>query len=249
MRVTNNTILITGGATGIGFELAKIFSNNGNEVIICGRRKNKLDEAKERIPQLHTKVCDLTKENERQSLLDWVLTEFKDINILINNAGIQRIIDFKKANYNLFVNGNEIETNLVAPIHLSTLFIPNLMKQKESAIINISSGLGFIPLAIMPIYCSTKSALHSLSLSLRYQLRDTSVKVFEIIPPMVDTELDNDEREMRGQTERGIQPSTVALETLKAIEEDKYEYAIGQAENLRLGSRNAPEQIFNSMNK
>jgi uncharacterized oxidoreductase len=249
MKIRGNTILITGGATGIGFSLAETFAKAGNEIIICGRRKNKLEEAKEKLPQIHTKVCDLSKDIERRSLYDWVSSNFKDMNILVNNAGVQRMIDFKKGTSELFNGDDEIEINLKAYIHLAAYFIPMFMKRKEAAIINVSSGLGFVPLAIMPVYCATKAAIHSFSLSLRHQLRDTSVKVFEVIPPIVDTELDKGARDQRGQEDRGIPPAEVAKAVIDGVEKDEYEIAIGMAQNLRMGSKNNFEQIFHSMNR
>jgi uncharacterized oxidoreductase len=249
MKIRGNTILITGGATGIGFSLAEEFVRAGNEVIICGRRKNKLEEAKGKLPQIHTKVCDLSKDTERGSLFDWISSNFKDINILVNNAGIQRMIDFKKGTSELFNGEDEIEINLKAYVHLAAYFIPMFMKRKEAAIINVSSGLGFVPLAIMPVYCATKAAIHSFSLSLRHQLRDTSVKVFEVIPPIVDTELDKGARGRRGQEDRGIPPAEVAKAVVAGVEKDEYEITIGMAQNLRMGARNNFDQIFQNMNR
>jgi len=249
MKIRGKTILITGGATGIGFSLAEAFVRAGNKVIICGRRKNKLEEAKEKLQQIHTKVCDLSKEGERRSLYDWTSSNFKDINILVNNAGIQRMIDFKNGTGELFNGEDEIEINLKACIHLSAYFIPIFMKQKEAAIINVSSGLGFVPLAIMPVYCATKAAIHSFSLSLRHQLRNTSIKVFEIIPPTVDTELDKGARAQRGQGDRGIPPAEVAKAVIDGLGKDEYEIAIGMAQNLRMGSKNNFDQIFQNMNR
>ena len=166
MKINGNTILITGGATGIGFALAQAFVREDNEVIICGRREQKLKEAKNKLPQIHTTVCDLSKGKEREALYNWLKSNFKDLNILVNNAGIQRMIDFKNGIYNLSEGENEIDINLTAPIHLSAYFIPDLIRQKESAIINISSGLAFIPIASMPVYCATKAAMHSFSVSI-----------------------------------------------------------------------------------
>jgi len=249
MKINGNTILITGGATGIGFALAEAFVKEDNEVIICGRREDKLREAKSKLPQIHTKVCDLSKGKEREALYNWIKSNNIDINILVNNAGIQRMVDFKKGIYDLSKGENEIEINLTAPIHLSAYFIPDLLKQKESAIINVSSGLAFVPIAVMPIYCATKAAMHSFSVSIRHQLRDTSIKVFEVIPPTVDTELDKGARDERGQDDKGIPPSEVAKATLKALEKDEYEIAIGMAQNLRMGARNNPEKIFQGINQ
>lgn len=249
MKVKGNTILITGGATGIGFSLAEAFVNAGNEVIICGRRENKLKEAKDKLPQIHTKRCDLSKGEERKLLYDWVISNFKNINMLVNNAGIQRMIDLKKGTQDLLDGEDEIEVNLKAYIHLSAYFIPLFLKRKEAAIVNISSGLAFIPIAIMPVYCATKAAVHSFSLSLRHQLKNTPIKVFEIIPPTVDTELDRGAREEREQEERGISPSEVAEATIRALENDEYEVVVGMAKNLLMGSRNNPEQVFQNINR
>lgn len=248
MHTSGNTILITGGATGIGFTLADALLRKGNEVLICGRREDKLAEAKKKLPKLHTIRCDVANAEDRKRLLDWVVTNFGSLNILVNNAGIQREIDFKKGTVDLMSGENEIEINLQAPVHLSALFIPHLIKQKEAAIVNISSGLAFVPIAIMPVYCATKAAIHSFSLSLRHQLKDTSIKVFEIIPPTTDTELDRGARDKRGQADRGAKPEIVVAATMEALEKDNFEIAIGQAEFLRDSSRKDPEGIFRRIN-
>jgi uncharacterized oxidoreductase len=248
VETKNNTILITGGATGIGFSLAETLVNAGNKVIICGRREGKLKEARDKLPQIQTKVCDVSREKERESLFNWVKSNFKDFNVLINNAGIQRMVNLKKGTRDLFSGENEVETNLIAPIYLSAYFIPLLLKKKESAIINVSSGLGFVPIASMPVYCATKAAVHSFTLSLRYQLRDTSIKVFEIIPPAVDTELGKGAAE-EGDEYRGIPPSEVAKATLTAIANNEYEIVVGEAKGLVMGARTNPERAFQNINQ
>ena len=248
MKTKNNTILITGGATGIGLAVAEVFLKADNEVVICGRRKHRLLEAKSKLPQVHIKTCNVADAEDRKALFAWTTAHFPNVNILVNNAGIQRQIDFKKGTQDLLNGENEIETNLQAPIHLSALFIPHLMKQKEAAIVNISSGLGFIPIAAMPVYCATKAALHSFSWSLRHQLRETTINVFEIVPPTVDTELDQGARAQREQADRGIHPKEVAEATLRALEKDEFETAVGQAQFLRMGARTEPEQIFQTIN-
>ena len=249
MKVNGNTIVITGGATGIGFALAEALVKGGNEVIICGRRKSLLKEAKRKLPQLHIKVCDVSQERQRKDLVSWVSLHFEDVNILVNNAGIQRMIDFTSGTSNRDPDEDEIDINLKAPVRLSEMFIPLLMKQKQAAIVNVSSGLGFCPIAVMPVYCATKAALHSFTMSLRHQLRNTSIKVFEIIPPTVDTDLDKGARDRRGQEDRGIPASEVALAAIKALEKDEYEIAVGMAEDLRKGALNNPEQLFQRMNQ
>ena len=245
MKTNGNTVLITGGATGIGFALAETFIKEGNEVIICGRREHKLKEAKDKLPQIHTMVCDITKVNDRFVLYNNVKSDFKDINILVNNAGIGRMIDFKKGESDM--REDEIYTNLIAPIHLSAHFIPDLLRHKESAIINVSSGLAFVPMAAIPVYCATKAAMHSFSISLRHQLKDTVIKIFEVIPPIVDTEFHKDARDKLKN--RSIPPSVVAEETLRALEKDEYEIPIGMSKNLRMADINNFEQIFQGINR
>jgi uncharacterized oxidoreductase len=164
----------------------------------------------------------------------------QDLNILINNAGIQRAIDLRKGTAELFAGEDEVEANFAAPIHLSAYFAPLLMGKKESAIVNISSGLGFVPIATMPVYCATKAGVHMFTISLRHQLKGTPVKVFEIVPPAVDTELG---KGTTGESEyRGIPPSEVAEETIKALKNNKYEVVIGEAKGLVEGSRRASKR-------
>ena len=184
MKTNGNTMLITGGATGIGFALAEKFVGLGNEVIICGRRQAMLDEAKRRLPSVNTTRCDVSNEEDCEALYEWVSANFNGINMLVNNASIRRI-DFRNGVDNLLKDNEEIDINLKAPLYLSARFIPLLSKKGEAAIVNVSSGLGFVPLAMFPVYCATKAAIHSFSMSLRHQLKGTSVKVFELVPPTV----------------------------------------------------------------
>ena len=249
MKINGNTILITGAATGIGFALAETLVNVGNKVVICGRRENKLKEAKHKLPKIEIKVCDVSKEKEREALFVWVKENYPDLNVLINNAGIQRMVNLKKGTKELFNVENEIETNLVAPINLSVYFIPWFLKKKETAIINVSSGLGFVPIAAMPVYCATKAAIHSFTISLRHQLKDTSIKVFEIVPPAVDTELGKGTTSDESQEYRGIPPSVVAEATIKALANNEYEIIVGEAKGLVAGARTNPEQVFQNINQ
>jgi uncharacterized oxidoreductase len=189
----------------------------------------------------------VTQEADREALFDWISTEFKRLNMLVNNAGIQKMVDFTTGADGLFSEGDEIAINLTAPIHMAALFAPFLMKQKEAAILNVSSGLGFVPIAAMPVYCATKAAMHSFSVSLRYQLRDTSVKVFEVIPPAVETELGRSE----GDEEPGypgVKPSAVAQATLAALAKDEFEIPVGEAKGLVEGSCRDFQKVFNDMN-
>jgi uncharacterized oxidoreductase len=248
MQTTGNTILITGGSSGIGLAMAETFIAAGNNVLICGRRENKLLEAKQKLPQLHTCVCDLAKKKEREELYQWATSQFPEINMLFNNAGIQKEINFLTgaAGYD---DENEIEINLNASIHLCALFIPLFLQQKkECAIVNITSGLAFIPLKIVPVYCATKTALHTFSISLRSQLAKTNVRVFEIAPPIVKTELHR-EAKARKQSQTGLPASVVAQQTVNALKNNRYETIVGRAKALKGASRIAPAFFHNLLNK
>ena len=231
MDISGNTVLITGGGTGIGLALAGALVDRGNEVLICGRRRQKLQAAKTRVPGLHCRVCDVSKRRSRDALVKWATSRFKALNILVNNAGVQRPFDFRRGPRDLSDADEEIAVNLEAPLHLSSLLIPHFKRKRRAAIVNVSSGLAFTPLAAVPVYSATKAAIHSLSVSMRHQLRDTSIRVFEIAPPMVATGLSG--RRSRPEGEYVMTAEEVALGILKAVENDAYEVALGAAANLR----------------
>jgi len=250
LETSGNTILITGGATGIGFALAEAFLNASNEVLICGRRESKLREAKRKLPKLHAKRFDVARDDERKSLSRWVTSNFSNINIIINNAGIQRKVDFTSPTITKATRSrdDEVTINLAGPIRLCALFIPKLVKKRNAAIVNISSGLGFVPIASMPVYCATKAAIHSFTRSLRHQLRDTPIRVFEAVCPTTDTELD---RSFAGEEEeayRGISPKEVALAIVEGLKADKEEMLIGEAQGLYKAAQKDPESIFARLN-
>jgi uncharacterized oxidoreductase len=249
MKTSGNTILVTGGATGIGLALAEEFVRAGNSVFICGRREESLKQAKNRIPQVSTLVCDVSLERGRNSLFNYVRSNFVGLNMLVNNAGIQRMIDLKRGVAALKEGEDEIAVNFKAPVYLCAQFMPLLLGKNEAAIVNVSSGLAFVPLAAMPVYCATKAALHSFCLSLRHQLRATPVKVFEVIPPMVDTGLDKGARERRGQADRGIPAFEVAKATIEGLRNNQYEIAVGTAADLMDGSKTNLDQLFQNMNR
>jgi uncharacterized oxidoreductase len=242
----NNTVLITGGATGIGFALAESFVKLGNKVIVCGRRMDKLEDAKRRLPSLIVRQCDVSKEGDRRALYEWVEKEFNDLNLLVNNAGIQRRIDFTKGTEDLLRQEDEIDINFKAQVYLAARFVPLLSRQKEAAIVNVSSGLGFVPLTVFPIYSATKAAIHSFTMSLRFQLRKTSVKVFEVIPPTVhDTELKGKPIE---KAEWSVPSSEVAEAVVKGLEGDVLEIAVGPSKRWLSSSKSELDQAFGNMN-
>ena len=250
LKVGGNTVLITGGATGIGFALAEAFADAGSEVILCGRRRSKLQQAKTKLPKAHVRKCDVSVESERRKLLRWITVNFPRTDMLVNNAGIQRQVDFTshKIVKNTLSADDELAINLEATIRLCALFAPKFMRKKTAAIVNISSGLAFVPIAEMPIYCATKAAIHSFTISLRRQLRDTPVRVFEAIPPTTDTELDASFAGKDEEAYRGISPQEVAAAIIDGVREDKQEIVIGQAQGLQKAAMKDPQLIFNRLN-
>lgn len=244
MQTTGNTILITGGTSGIGLAFAEKFLSLGNKVIVCGRRADRLLQLQEKHPELVTKNADVSIAAQREELAAWVIENHPEVNVLINNAGVQLLTDMTHP-VDLARVQNEVETNLVAPLHLASLFAQHFIAKKMAAIINISSGLAFVPLSFMPVYCATKAAIHSLTLSLRHQLKATTVHVFEIAPPAVDTELGSDRRHDKSQTHGGMPVAAFLAEAMAALENDELEVAVGMAKNLR----DKREAMFPVMNQ
>ena len=185
MKLSNNKILITGGATGIGLGLTERFLQESNTVIVCGRRESVLREAAEKHPGLITKVCDLNNESDRVALYNWVKSEHPDLNVLVNNAGIQNWMQVSDENFYERAK-DEVTTNILAPIHLTQLFaqLPSL-----TTIMNVTSGLAFVPFTKVPVYSATKAFFHSFTLSMQYQLKARNIEVIEIVPPALNTDL------------------------------------------------------------
>jgi uncharacterized oxidoreductase len=185
MKLSNNKILITGGATGIGLGLTERFIQENNTVIICGRRETALKDIKDKFPSVITKVCDLSVEAERIELYKWVSENHADLNVFVNNAGIQNWMNIEDPDF-YPKSINEININVLAPIHLTTLFIK--LKSLDT-IINVTSGLAFVQLSKVPTYCATKAFLHSFTLSLRHMLKPKNIELIEMIPPALNTDL------------------------------------------------------------
>lgn len=204
MDLSEKTVLITGGSSGIGLGLAQAFHDRGSNVILCGRNEETLAAAAESLPGVVTVPCDVADEQQRKDLAADVLGRFPDLDVLVNNAGVQNYIDLKKG-YEEFKSGeDEITINFVAVVELTALFIEHLLGRPSAAVVNIGSGLAFMPSPTAPIYCATKAAIHTYSMLLRHQLKDTSVEVVEVIPPLVDTNLNRAGREASGRPFRGV---------------------------------------------
>ncbi len=191
MELSGNTVLVTGGASGIGLAIARRFLAAGSRVAVCGRREAALDAAAEAHPGLVTRACDLAREADRVALAEWATDALPGLNVLVNNAGIQR--RFRLAEPEAWAETRqELAINLDAPVHLALLLLAHLKAQPRAAIVNVTSGLSFVPMASAPVYGATKAALHSFTLALRHQLADDAphgLRVVEIIPPAVNTDL------------------------------------------------------------
>jgi uncharacterized oxidoreductase len=196
MKLTGNTIFITGGGSGIGRGLAEALHRKGNTVIVAGRRKASLVEVAKANPGMHWVELDIDDSASVSAVAKKLVAEHPQLNVLINNAGIMRTDDVSSpVDDELLVS--TLTTNLMGPIRLTGALIEHLKKQKAAAIVNNTSGLAFTPLALAAVYSSTKAALHSYTLSLRYKLRGTSVQVLELAPPWVQTDLLNSKNEPR----------------------------------------------------
>jgi uncharacterized oxidoreductase len=185
MKLENNKILITGGASGIGFAMAERFIKDNNTVIICGRREAALKEAADKLPSIITRQCDLALENDRQELFKWISEEHNDLNVLVNNAGIQQWMSVYDADFYTRAK-EEINTNIEAPLHLTLLF---LKLKSLDVIMNVTSGLAFVPLMKVPVYSATKAFFHSFTLSLQALLSSANIEVIEVVPPALNTDL------------------------------------------------------------
>src|SRR6202140_5334431 len=237
MKLTSNTILITGGASGIGYELTKQLTALGNTILITGRDQAKMDRAKAAFPKLHTFRSDVSDPEAIAALYEEVTKQFPELNILINNAGSLEDIT------------REIEINLSGPIRMVKQFLPHLKTKSEAAILNVSSSLAFVPLPIAPVYCATKAGLHSFTESLRVQLKNTNVKVFDLAPPATQTELlgDFDVEDMKGASTMKVEDMVKVA--VKGMQTDRFEIRPGQANQLKMMNRLAPGFILKQMSR
>jgi uncharacterized oxidoreductase len=243
MQLAGNAVLITGGSTGIGLAMAQRFAEAGSEVIACGRRQQALDEARLQIPGLQTIQCDVSIEDQRLRLLERVRHDFPKTNVLVNNAGIQNRPAPMTEPQDWAAHKQELATNLEAPMHLSMLFIPFLQAQQDPAIINVTSGLAFVPMAGMPTYCATKAALHSFTLSLRRQLKDAGIEVIEMAPPAVQTDLGG-----KGLHTFGVPLDEYADFAMVQIAAGETEFGYQFSARGMNGSAEERRQLFEQMN-
>jgi uncharacterized oxidoreductase len=242
MKLSNRTVLITGGTSGIGLGIAEAFHQTKSRVIVCGRNRQKLSAVKEKYPDITALPCDVGDARQRKKLAEEVLDQFPDLDILVNNAGIQRYIDLKKGYEELKSGEDEIAINFIAVVELTGLFIGHLMQRPSASIINVSSGLGFMPMPATPVYCATKAAVHTYSLVLRQQLKDTSVKVIEIVPPMVDTDLNKEGRDAAHMEYRGISVAEYMPTIIQGLKKDEETIFHGDVRNIMAEPRGESEK-------
>ena len=239
MKLSNNKILITGGATGIGLGLTKRFIEHNNRVIICGRRESVLKEVADLYPAVIIRVCDLSVAKEREALYNWIAEEHGDTNVLINNAGIQQWMSVTDPD---FFNRarHEITVNIEAPVHLASLFA-NL--GSIDTIINVSSGLSFVPLTKTPVYSATKAFLHSFTLSLRHLLKPKNIEVIELIPPALNTDLGG-----KGLHDHAPPVSDFIDAVFKQLKEGKSTCTFGFSETMANAGPDEQQKAFERLN-
>lgn len=243
MKLKNNTVLITGGSSGIGFELSKVLIQNGNTVIICGKSNEKLIAAKKAEPKLITYQCDLANAKECEELVERIKVDHPKLNIVVNNAAIVNKIDFLKDEKAFELAENEYQANLFAPIRLIKLLYNTINVNESPAIINITTGLIYAPRAIYPFYNSSKSALHSFTQTLRICLKNEKTEVIEVMFPAVDTPWH------KGTPPKiAIGVEEAVSQMIKGLEKRKPEIRVGGAKILYLMSRIAPGFTLKKVN-
>jgi len=192
MDLKNSTILITGGTSGIGLELVKQLTRQGSTIIVTGRKQEALNDTKWRFPKIHIFQSDVSDPHHIERLYEEVTQQFPDLNMIINNAGEMRLLDVQDADKDLKNITREIDINLTGTIRMVHQFLPHLIKKRSAAIVNVSSAIAFMPYSTAPVYSASKAGVHAYTLALRLQLNKTNVKVFELVPPGVNTNLQND---------------------------------------------------------
>ena len=239
MKISGNTILITGGATGIGLGMTERFVKEGNKVIICGRRPDVLAEARQKFPSILTKEVDLADEGQRIELFEWIAENHGELNVLINNAGIQQRLSIAEEDF--YAKAKlEMAINIEAPIHLTALF---QKLEKLTTVMNVTSGLAFVPMVSAPVYCATKSFLHSFNSSLFKLLGKRGIEVIEIIPPGLNTDLGG-----KGLHDNFPPVSEFVESIFQQLAEGKSKLTFGMSAMMVKASQEEMENAFNRMN-
>jgi uncharacterized oxidoreductase len=243
MKTINNTVLITGGGAGIGFQTAKLLSEKGNRVIITGRNADTLNKAAAQLTNVTAIVSDVTKEEDVLALAERLKKDFPALNMVINNAAAASMYKLEAGVDAYSKAGHEMHTNYLSVIRLNELLLPILQQQSEAAIVNVSSIVAITPGSRLPGYAASKAALHSYTQTLRHTLSDTAIKVFELMPPLVNTEFS---KEIGG--ENGMPASSVAEALLQALASDEYEIHVGNTADFYKLFLSSPAEAFALLN-
>jgi uncharacterized oxidoreductase len=243
MKTTQNTILITGGSAGIGFEIARLFSQQGNDVIIIGRDEERLAKAAAKLRNVTPLVADVSKEEDVETLVKILYADFPNLNVVVNNAGSAFVNNLLETDRTFEKAQEEMLTNYLSIIRLNEKLLPLLTGQEEAAIVNVSSIVAFAPNYILPTYGASKAALHSYTQSLRLSLAKTPVKVFELMPPLVNTDFS---QAIGGAN--GISPAMVAEDLLSAFDTETYEIHVGRTADFYKLFHSSPEEALLAMN-
>lgn len=246
MKTTNNTVLITGGSMGIGFEIARQLTEKGNHVIITGRNKARLDEAAAKLSNVTAIVYDVTDAAQTTQLAATLEKDFPQLNMVINNAGYATSYNVNVADATGVAEkaAQEMNTNYLSLIRLTETLLPQLRRQAQAAVVNVTSIVAIAPGMLTPTYSASKAAAHSYTRILRLALKDSSVKVFELMPPLVATEFS---REIGGM-ERGIPAKQVADELIAGLENDTWEIHVGVTAQIYALDKQSPELALNALN-
>jgi len=246
MKISEKTVLITGGGSGIGHEIAKLLNQSGSNVLIVGRNGDKLEKSAAGLNNISTFQADITKAQDVERLVKKISEDFPDISFVINNAAAANVYKHSSASLSFEKASEEMATNYLAVIRLNEALLPLLSRQPEAAIVNVTSVVAFSPATAIPTYSDTKAALHSYTLALRHTLEaGTAIKVFELMPPLVNTEFSKD----IGGEANGMPSSIVAQALIDGIENDVYQIHVGQTADFRTFFLSDPEQAFAAMNQ
>ncbi len=244
MNIKNNTILVTGGSSGIGLQMSKVLIKKGNTVIICGKSNDKLLAAKKSEPKLVAYQCDLSNSDACVDLANWITKNHPELNVVINNAAVVNKIDFLENEKAMEIAESEFQTNLFGPLRLIKLLYNTIRKNDSPTIINVTTGLIYAPRKIYPFYNSTKAALHTFTQTLRLSLKNEKTKVIEVMFPAVDTPWHN------GSAPKiAISPEEAVSEMIKGLESGKEEIRVKGAKVLYLLSRIAPKFALKKINQ
>ncbi|NWA04146.1 SDR family oxidoreductase [Pseudomonas gingeri] len=246
MKLIGRTVLITGGSSGIGFELARQLIEKGNTVIVTGRDQARLDETRQLLPSVHTMQSDARDPEDIHALFLAVTRQFPALDTLVNNAGVMRNIRLAEERA-LTDLTEEIDINLNGPLRMIQQFLPFLLKQPQGLIVNVSSGLAFVPFPAAPVYSASKAALHAYTQCLRAQLAHSTVTVMELAPPGTETPLFRGEFAKEMHNEKGMDVQLMVKRTIRGIEAGKQEIRPGLSNVLKVASRVAPNLMFGQM--